>query len=147
LLPSFDSSEDPFWIGRPNEGFGVGVGIGDEAVDGELQVDDGLEYSALEALARELGEEPFYRVEPGCRGRGEVEGPARMSRQPLPHPWMFVGRVIVDDCVDHFSRRDVRLDRIEEADEQSRPRKSGREDRWSFCLTAGTLCLSNQEIR
>jgi hypothetical protein len=30
---------------------------------------------------------------------------------------------------------------------ESRPRKSGREDRWSFCLTAGTLCLSNQEIR
>jgi len=28
--------------------------------------------------------------------------PARMSRQPLPHLWMFVGRVIVDDCVDHF---------------------------------------------
>jgi hypothetical protein len=30
---------------------------------------------------------------------------------------------------------------------ESRPRKSGREDGWSFCLTAGTLCLSNQEIR
>jgi hypothetical protein len=30
---------------------------------------------------------------------------------------------------------------------QSRPRKSGRDDRWSFCLTAGTLCPSNQEIR
>jgi hypothetical protein len=30
---------------------------------------------------------------------------------------MFVGCVVVDDCVDHFSRRDLRLDRIEEADE------------------------------
>ena len=30
---------------------------------------------------------------------------------------------------------------------QSRPRKSGQDDRWSFCLTAGTLCPSNQEIR
>jgi hypothetical protein len=30
---------------------------------------------------------------------------------------------------------------------ESRPRKSGREDRWSFCLTAGTLCLSDREIR
>ena len=27
----------------PNEGFGIGVGLGDDAVDGELQVDDGLE--------------------------------------------------------------------------------------------------------
>jgi hypothetical protein len=68
---------------RPNEGFGVGVGIGDEAVDGELQVNDGLEYAALEPLARELGEKPFDRVESGCRGGGEVEGPARMSRFAL----------------------------------------------------------------
>jgi hypothetical protein len=54
---------------------GPGVDIGDEAVDGELQVNDGLEYAALEPLARELGEEPFDRVEPGCRGRGEVKSP------------------------------------------------------------------------
>jgi hypothetical protein len=44
-----------------------------------------------------------------------------MSRQPLPHLWMFVGRVIVDDDVDHFSRRDLRLDRTEEADELLMP--------------------------
>ena len=47
MLPAFDSGEDTFWIGRPNEGFGIGVGIGDEAVDGELQVNNGLEYAAL----------------------------------------------------------------------------------------------------
>ena len=46
-----------------------------------------------------------------------MERPAGMPRQPLPHLRMFVCRVIVDDCVDHFSRRDLRLDRIEEADE------------------------------
>ena len=28
---------------------------------------------------------------------------------------------------------------------QSWPRKSGRDDKWSFCLTAGTLCPVNQE--
>jgi hypothetical protein len=48
---------------------------------------------------------------------GEVEGPARISRQPLPHLWVFVGCVVVDDCVDHFSRRDLRPDCIEEAEE------------------------------
>jgi hypothetical protein len=42
LLPAFDSGEDAFWIGRSNEGLGVSVGIDDEAVDGELQVNDGL---------------------------------------------------------------------------------------------------------
>ena len=28
---------------------------------------------------------------------------------------------------------------------QSRPRKSAQDDKWSFCLTAGTLCPANQE--
>jgi hypothetical protein len=28
---------------------------------------------------------------------------------------------------------------------QSWFRKSAQGDRWSFCLTAGTLCLTNQE--
>jgi hypothetical protein len=37
-----------------------------------------------------------------------------MPRQPLARLWMFVG---VDDGVDHFSRRDLLLDHIEEADE------------------------------
>ena len=46
-----------------------------------------------------------------------MERPAGMPRQPLAHLWMFVGRIIVDDGVDHFSHRHLRLDRIEEADE------------------------------
>ena len=28
---------------------------------------------------------------------------------------------------------------------QSRPNESGQDDKWSFCLTAGTLCPANQE--
>ena len=28
---------------------------------------------------------------------------------------------------------------------QSRPRESEQDDKWSFCLTAGTLCPANQE--
>ena len=33
---------DSGWVGGPDEGFGIGVGLGHEAVDGELQVDDGF---------------------------------------------------------------------------------------------------------
>jgi len=28
---------------------------------------------------------------------------------------------------------------------QSRPQESEQDDKWSFCLTAGTLCPANQE--
>ena len=61
-----------FWIGRPN-GFGSALVSATKRL--ELQVDDGLEYAALEALARELCTELFDRIEPGCRGQGEVESP------------------------------------------------------------------------
>src|SRR5665213_1236481 len=30
-------------------------------------------------------------------------------------------------------------------DEESRSRKSAQDDKWSFCLTVGTLCPTNQE--
>ena len=66
LLPPFDSGEHAFWVCGPDEGFGIEVCLGDEAVDGDLQINDRSEHAALEALARELGEEAFDRVEPGC---------------------------------------------------------------------------------
>ena len=99
------------------KGLGLSVCLGDEAVDGDLEINDGSEDAALEASARELGEEAFDRIEPGRRGRGEVERPARMLRQPLAHLGMLVGGIVVDDGVDHFSHRNLRLDRVEEADE------------------------------
>ena len=35
--------------------------------------------------------------------------------------------------------------RIAKWDMKSRLRKSAQADKWSFCLTAGTLCPANQE--
>ena len=46
-----------------------------------------------------------------------MEGPARVTGQPSAHPRVFVGGIVVDDGMDHFSHRNLRLDRIEEADE------------------------------
>jgi hypothetical protein len=45
-----------------------------------------------------------------------VEGPAGMPCQPLAHLWMLVGSVVVDDGVDRFLDRYLRLNGIEEAD-------------------------------
>src|SRR4029078_9758626 len=47
----------------------------------------------------------------------EVEGPAGMPSQPLAHLRVSVGGVVVDDGVDLLSRRHLRLDSVEEADE------------------------------
>ena len=47
----------------------------------------------------------------------ELEHPAGMAPQPLAHLWMLVGRIVVDDGVDRLFHGDLRLDRIEEANE------------------------------
>ena len=38
---------------------------------------------------------------------------------------------------------DAILQRVKDA--ESRPQESEQDDKWSFCLTAGTLCPANQE--
>jgi hypothetical protein len=48
--------------GRPRVGRELRA-LCDEAVDGELQINDRLEHAALEAPARELGEQTLDRVE------------------------------------------------------------------------------------
>ena len=117
MVPSFNGGDDLIGMLGPLERLRVGVGLGEEAVDGRLKFDDGSEDAAFEATAGELGEEAFDRIEPGCGGRGEVEGPAGMPDQPLAHLRMLVGRIVVDDGVDHFSHRDLLLDGVEKADE------------------------------
>src|SRR5271168_5481106 len=55
------------------------------------------------------------------RGRGEVEGPARMTRQPSQHFGMFVGGIVVEHRVDRLLGRDLAFDGVEEADELEMP--------------------------
>src|SRR6476659_6403948 len=40
-----------------------------------------------------------------------------MPGQPFLHAGMFVGRIVVDNGMERLSRRDLRLDSVEEADE------------------------------
>jgi hypothetical protein len=48
-VPSSDSGDDFVWVGGPGEGFGIIVGLDDEAVDGDLEVDDTSKDTALES--------------------------------------------------------------------------------------------------
>ncbi len=66
MVPSFDGGDDLVWIGGPGEGLGVLVCFGDEAIDGSVEVDEGMEDTTLEAPFCEFGEEAFDGVEPGA---------------------------------------------------------------------------------
>ena len=117
LVPSFDGGDDFIRVLGPSKGSRVGVGLGEEAIDGGLQLDDGSEHAAFEPPLGELREEAFDGVEPGCRSGGEVEGPARVPLQPGADLRMLVGGVVVGNGLDQFAGRHGGLDGIEEADE------------------------------
>src|SRR5271165_1038056 len=120
-MPAPDGGDDFVGIGDPLEGLGVCVVIVEEAVDRGLEVGDGSEDAALETALGQDGEEALDGVEPGGRGRGEVERPARVAREPSPHGGMLVGGVVVDNRVDRLSDRNLALDGVEEADELLMP--------------------------
>jgi len=99
-VPAPDGGDDFVWMGDPLEGFGFGVVVFEEAVDGGLKVGDGSEDATLEAALGQDGEEALDGIEPGSRSRREVEGPAGMAREPSPHDGMLVGAIVVEDRVD-----------------------------------------------
>jgi hypothetical protein len=51
LEPSVSCGDDFVGIGFPDEWLGLGIVLGDEAVDGGLQVDDGMERAMLQPPA------------------------------------------------------------------------------------------------
>ena len=73
----------------------------------------GVEDAAFEATSRELGEEAFDRVDPGGRGRREVEGEAGMALEPGHDLGVLVRAVIVQDHMHHFARWHLGFDGIE----------------------------------
>ena len=73
--------------------------------------------TASNAPAGDGGEEALDGVDPGRRGGREVEDPARVISQPLPHLRMLVGAIVVENGVDHLAGRDRALDGVKKADE------------------------------
>ena len=65
----------------------------------------------------ELGKQAFDGIGPGAGSRGEVEGEARMLRQPGHDLGVLMGDVVVEHHVDRFVGRHLTFDGIEKADE------------------------------
>ncbi len=91
--------------------------LGEISPDGGLQVDYRMKTAAANALAGQHREEGLDRVQPGSGCRRKMKCPARVTRKPGLHLWMFVGRVVVDDGFDQFAGGNGALDIVEEADE------------------------------
>jgi hypothetical protein len=105
LVPTFDGGDDVVGVGGPDERFRLPVVLGKIAVDGGVEVADGMKDAALETPLRQLGEEALDRVEPRARGRREVESEALMAVEPGSHLGMLVSGVVVEDDVDCLAGR------------------------------------------
>lgn len=63
-MPAPDSGDDVVGVGFPDEGTRILVVLLDEAVDGCLQVDNGMEYAVFQPPPGELGKEALDGIEP-----------------------------------------------------------------------------------
>jgi hypothetical protein len=94
LVPPSDRGDDFVWVCGPGEGFWIIIGLGDEAVNGCLEIDNGSEYPAFESALGEFGKETLDGVEPRAGGWREVEDESRVAGEPLTHLRMLVGGVL-----------------------------------------------------
>ncbi len=63
-MPTPDGSDDLVGVGLPDERPRVLIMLFDEAIDGGLEIDDGVEHAVFQASPGELGEEALDGVEP-----------------------------------------------------------------------------------
>ena len=78
-FPRLTAARHAFWVGSPDEGFGIEVCLGDEAVDGDLQINDDWNTPRLRRWRVSLAKKPStalsqdaevgvkWNVQRGCR--------------------------------------------------------------------------------
>ena len=65
MEPTVSGCDDIVWVCFPDKWLGVAdIVVGDEAVDGSLQVDQRMEDAMLEPTPGQLGEETLDSVQP-----------------------------------------------------------------------------------
>src|SRR5436309_5918549 len=115
-MPAFDGGDDFVGIGGPYEGFGLGIGLCDESVDGGLEVGDKRKTPRLRRRLVSLAKKPSMALSQDA----EVGVKWKVKRlclasQARTRGWVWV--VVVKNEVDIFSGGDLGFERIQEADE------------------------------
>lgn len=106
-MPSTDGNDDLVRVFGPAEGLRALIILFDEAVDGGLEGDNGVEHAAFEPTVGQLGEETLNGVDPRRRGRREVEGEPLVRPEPCDDFGVLVGRVLVEHDVNLLVGRNL----------------------------------------
>ena len=114
----------------PDEGFWVGIMVFQIFHDGALALCDAAERAASDAFSGDLGEEAFDHVEPGRRGRREVQMKARMRLEPAFDGGRLMRGIVVDDEMQIQTGGGSVIDQLEKAQKLTMPvaRQAGSDD-------------------
>jgi len=89
--PAADDLGQDLFRGRgPNEGLAYGVVRVEVFLDLCDEVGYRAEHTAAQGLVGQFPEPPLHQIQPGRRGRGEVQVEPWMLFQPGPHLRMFM---------------------------------------------------------
>jgi hypothetical protein len=102
---------------RPAEGLSVFFDGVDVDADRGFQFRGGALDAAADLLFSDFGEEALDQIDPGTRGRREVNTPTRPRAEPFSDRWSFVGGVIVHDQANVEIGRDIAFDLAQETQE------------------------------
>ena len=94
MFPAADFFDDGIGVGGPEEGFGIGIGFLQEAVDGGLEIGDALETARLSRRRVSLAKKPSTALSQGGGGWGEVEMKALVPPEPSADPRFREGRLL-----------------------------------------------------
>ena len=114
----------------PDEWLGVCVVVFQVFHDGAFELRDTLEGAAADTFSGDLGEEPLDHVEPGSRGRREVQMEAGMGFEPALYGRRLMGGVVVNDEMEIETGGGLLVDQSEKAQElaMSMARHAGPDD-------------------
>ena len=115
LAEAFDAGKDVISGFGPSERLGRSVVGLNKATDRLLEFVDRSVDTATNLLLGQQGEEALDLIDPGSRGRSEMQMVARPPGKPVVDELSLVAGGVVEDDMDIQLRRDIGVDVVEEA--------------------------------
>src|SRR4029077_15259673 len=106
--------QNAFGVCRPAVGFGMEIVMIQKAEDVGDQSPDAAKAARPDDLGGDFAKEAFHQIEPGRRGRDEMDVETGMTFEPSVNLGVFVGGIVVANDVQVELRSDLLIDLAQE---------------------------------
>ena len=103
-------------FGGPHKGLGFFVTYGNIFMNGTDQFGDAAKYAVAQSRRSDVAEESLDHVEPGRRGRDEMNSEPGMLGKPRLDLRMLVGRIVITDQMKRHVWRHLTVDLAQEVE-------------------------------